>query len=185
MNVLWSLIVLFSLLSLLFFSPDNILPSLLSGATNGITLAFSLLPIYVVWSGLVSLAEKSGLSDKISALLSPITRKLFPNESPETRKLIAMNFSANLIGASGASTPLGIQAVHSMKRDGHRATHSMILFTVINVTSIQLIPTTVISLRAQAGSSTPYDVILPTLIVSTVVTVIGVLAVFAFRKIKK
>lgn len=165
--------------------PDDILSSLLSGASNALNLAISLFAVYVLWSGIIALMEKSGLSQKIAKILSPITKKLFRGESEDTRKYIAMNFSANLLGAGGAATPLGIKAVESMKRNGDKATFSMILFTVINVSSIQLIPTTIISLRTQAGSNTPYDILLPCLIVSSISTVLSVVAVFLFCKRKK
>ncbi|MBQ2714901.1 MAG: hypothetical protein IJF76_04660 [Clostridia bacterium] len=174
--------IIFSLFCSVFINPDLILPTMLSGVEKGISLAFSLLAVYVLWSGIIALLDNSGLSKKIAKLLSPITRKLFKGESEQTHAYISMNFSANLLGAGGAATPLGIKAVESMRRQGNTPTLSMILFTVINTTSIQLLPTTIISLRAQAGSSTPYDTVIPTIIVSVLTTIIGVLAVFCTRK---
>lgn len=182
MNFLWFFVILFSAVFMIFFSPDNILSTMLVGVDKGINLAISLLPVYVLWSGILALSEKSGLSDKIAKVLSPVTKKLFGGEDEQTRMLIAMNFSANLLGAGGAATPLGIRAVQKMKNHGQTATFSMILFTVINTTSIQLLPSTVITIRAQNGSLTPYDTILPTLIVSIFTTVLGVLTVFALKK---
>ena len=163
-------------------TPDKILPALLDGADNAFGLAVSLFAVYVLWSGIIALMEKSGISRKIAQILSPITRKLFPDESEDTRKLIAMNFSANLLGAGGAATPLGIQAVESMKRNGDKPTFSMMLFAIINVSSIQLIPTTIISLRAQAGASAPYDILVPSVLVSCTTTVLGVVALFLLKK---
>lgn len=182
MNFIWFFIVIIGLAVMLFSSPDAILPALLSGTQKGIDIAFSLLAVYVLWSGIVEILKKSGLSTRLSRLLSPITRKLFPNESDKTREYVALNFSANLLGAGGAATPLGIKAVESMQRRGDKITFSMVLFTVINTTSIQLIPSTVIALRANSGSTTPYDIILPTLIVSVTTTLLGVFITYLFKK---
>lgn len=182
MNILWFFVIISSAFALLFCSPDSFLSTMLQGVENGLTLSVSLCSIYVLWSAILALLEESGLSIKIAKLLSPITRKLFKGESEEVRRYIAMNFSANLLGAGGAATPIGIKAVNSMKKRGNSPTFSMILFTVINTTSIQLLPTTVISLRAQYGSLSPYDTVLPTLLVSVVTTVIGVLAVCLFKR---
>lgn len=174
MNAIWFTVITLSCIILTITSPESVLPAFLTGAENGVNLALSLLPIYIVWSGLISVMDSSGLSQKISKLLSPLTRKLFPNESEETQKYITLNFSANLLGAGGAATPLGIQAVRSMSR-GDKITPSMVLFAVINTTSIQLIPTTVISLLSSNGATNPYSIIIPTIIISTLSTLLAVL----------
>lgn len=174
MNAIWFTVIITACAILTITSPENVLPSFLKGAENGVNLAFSLLPIYIVWSGLISIMDESGLSSKIGKLLSPISRKLFPNESEETRKYITLNFSANLLGAGGAATPLGIQAVKSMQK-GNKITSSMVLFAVINTTSIQLIPTTVISILSSNGATNPYSIIIPTIIISTLSSLLAVL----------
>ena len=128
MNFLWFFVILFSAIFTIFSNPDTLLPTMLGGVEKGINLALSLLSVYVLWSGILALSEKSGLSDRMAKALSPVTRTLFRDEDEQTRMLVAMNFSANLLGAGGAATPLGIRAVQSMKKSGNIATFSMILF---------------------------------------------------------
>ena len=182
MNFIWTLITIFSCFVLIIFLPSDLLPAFLSGAQNGVDICFSLLPIYLVWSGIIALIEESGLSKKISKILSPIINKLFEGESEQTKEYVTLNFTANLLGAGGASTPLGIKAIRAMQGDKEKITSHSVLFTVINTTSIQLLPTTIISLLAQNGASAPYSVVLPTLIISSLSTVLAVLIWSIFCK---
>lgn len=182
MNAIWITVSLISCILLLINSPESILPAFLTGAENGVKLCVTLLPVYIVWSGIISIMEESGLANKVSKLLSPITRRLFKGESEQTQKYITLNFSANLLGAGGAGTPLGIKAIRSMQGDSEKITPHSVLFTIINTTSIQLIPSTIISLLAQNGANEPYGIILPTLIVSTISTVLAVLLYQIFVK---
>ncbi len=184
MNAIWLTTVIVCSITLLFSAPESILSAFLSGAKNGVDLALTLLPVYVVWSGIVGVMDACELSDKISALISPLIKKLFPKESNQTHKLISMNLSCNLLGAGGAATPLGIRAIHSMQEGNRNIVPSAVLFTVINTTSIQLIPSTVISLLTEAGASAPYSIILPTIIISTLSTLLAVLlwSVFCMKQ---
>lgn len=175
MSIVWLTIIIVSFIAIIFLSPDSLLPALLTGTENGINLAFTLIPIYIVWSGIITIMDATGISKKIAKFLSPLINRLFPHENETARVYIAMNFSANLLGAGGAGTPLGIKAIESMQKDGSRATPSMVLFAVINTTSIQLIPTTIISLLTSNGASNPQSIILPTLIISTLSTLLAVL----------
>ncbi|MDE5911500.1 MAG: hypothetical protein K2H24_04120, partial [Clostridia bacterium] len=96
-------------------------------------------------------------------------------ESDLALEYITLNFSANLLGMGGAATPLGIKAMECMQDNSQKATDNMILFMVINSTSIQLIPATIIGLRASAGSNAPSDIILPSLLATLISTVTGVI----------
>ena len=170
---------------MLFTSPSALLPSLITGTETGINLSISLLAVYCLWSGVIAVMEGSGLSTKISKLLSPVIKKLFPNESDKTREYVSLNIATNMLGAGGAATPLGIKAVTSMYQSGTRATFSMVLFTVINTTSVQLIPSTVMGILTSEGATSSHDIILPSLIASTVATILGVILVYLFEKRKK
>lgn len=175
MNLIWTIVILISCIGLLFLNPEIILPSFLTGAENGLKLCVTLLPIYLVWSGVISVMEDSGLSKKIAKLLSPVINKLFKGESEQAKEYVTLNFTANLLGAGGAGTPLGIKAIRLLQGDKQKITPHAILFTVINTTSIQIIPTTIISLLLTNGASEPYCVVLPTLIISSLSTVLAML----------
>ena len=93
--------------------------------------------------------------------------------------------SANLIGIGGAATPMGIKAMEQMQDGSIYATDNMILFMVINTTSIQILPATIIGLRTAAGSSNASDIIIPSLIATTISTISGILLCLIFRKFKR
>ena len=182
MNKAWIAVVTVCGTIIALTSPDDLLTALLLGAESAVSLSVRLLPAYVVWSGILALIEKSGLGNKIAKFMSPIITRLFRGESEATRGHITMNFTANLLGMGGAATPLGIKAISAMDDGSGRATKNQVLFTVMNATSLSLIPTTLISLRLSYGSASPSDIILPSVIVSAVSTLISTLAVSVFSK---
>lgn len=167
--------MLASLVVLLFTSPENAFGVMIDGASDAIALSIKLLAIYMVWLGVLRMMEASKLDKKLSKLLRPVVCKIFKGESDETYDKICLNLSTNMLGMGGASTPAGIKAMKLMSDGSDKATDNMIMLLVINATSIQLIPATMIALRAQAGSQNPSDIILPTLISSGVATLAGML----------
>lgn len=177
--------VVSALLALIFVNPNAVLGEMISAGTSSFTLCLELVAIYAVWLGLLELVDKSGLSEKIAKLLRPLIRKLFKTKTPESERLIAMNLSANMLGLGNASTPLGMQAVKELDDNSGIATFGIIMLIVVNTTSIQLLPSTIIGLRTTAGSQNPADIILPTLISTTITTGVGILLVLLCEKIRK
>lgn len=182
MNKIWLFVMGICMIIMTVISPESVLETFLSGAENAVELTLVLLPIYVVWSGVLELMNASGLGSVVAKLFSPLTRKLFPGESQRAKEYISMNFAANLLGMGAAATPLGISAVNSMDDGSEKATEAMSIFTVINTTSLQLIPSTLIALRIKAGSGSASDIILPALIVSMITTVFAVILVKIFKR---
>ena len=122
MNIIWIVLFIISVISLCFGDPTKVLSGLLVASNNAVKLSFELCAIYAIyaiWLGLFSILEKCGLSEKLSKLLSPIINKIFgkSNLSAESKQYVSMNISANLLGMSGAATPLGIKAIESMQKD--------------------------------------------------------------------
>ena len=185
MNIFWLMMMLFSMLVLLITSPSAMLEEMIGASTSALSLVVELCAVYVVWLGFIELIDASGLAEKLAKLLRPLIKKIFKVDNEETQKLIALNLSANMLGVGNASTPLGIKAVSALDDHTGKANFAMIMLIVINATSIQLLPTTVIGLRASAGSSDPADIILPTLIVTVTTTVIGILLVHGIEKLRK
>ena len=112
----------------------------------------------------MKIAEKSGLTSLIAKLLSPITSKLFPDYDKNSKeiKAICMNITANLLGLGNAATPFGIAAMKELNKNNPQknvATNSMIIFILLNTASIQLVPTTIASMRLKYGSKNPLDII--------------------------
>jgi spore maturation protein A len=139
--------------------------ALLGGGGAAITLSLSLGGAMCLWGGLLRVAEKAGVTERLSKWMSPLMRLLFPGLPPDGAacRAILMNIAANLLGLGNAATPFGIKAMEELQACNPRpdyASRHMITFVVLNTASIQLLPTTVATLRLEAGSSSPM-VILP------------------------
>lgn len=185
MNKLWLFMMLLGSIILLITNPSVTITTMMDAGATSLQLCIELCAIYAIWLGLFEILEQTGLSEKLAKLLNPLIKKLFPSSNPEVRKYIALNMSANLLGLGNAATPSGIKAMKGLEDGSAIANFSMIMLMVINATSIQLFPTTTISLRANAGSTSPADIILPTIIVSLISFASGIALVFLFSKIFK
>lgn len=183
MNAIFTVVFIASAAAMLFIAPDELLPSLLGGAESAAKMALTLFCIYAVWMGLSKLAEKSGLSKGAAKALKPLSKKIFKTQNEAALENLAMNLSCNLLGIGGAATPYAVKAIGELEKD--KNTFAQKLLFVINATSIQIIPSTVIALRATAGSSSAFDIFLPSLICTCVSTGLAVLLFILSQKIKK
>lgn len=186
MNTIYVVMMIGSLLLVTITAPESALSIMLGGAKSAIGLSVSLCAIYTVWLSVLQVIDKTGMGKALSKAFKPLTKKLFKGESDLALEYITLNFSANLLGMGGAATPLGIKAMEYMQDGSDKASDNMILFVVINATSIQLLPATIIGLRASKGSASASDIILPSLIATTFSTLIGVIMckVLAGKKVK-
>lgn len=186
MNKIWIVLFISSIIAICLFDPSKVLSGLLTASNNAVKLSFELCAVYAIWIGLFSILEQSGLSKKVSKLLSPIINKIFGknNLSDESKKYVSMNMSANLLGMSGAATPLGIKAIESMQKDNNdknSVSFPMIMLIAISCSSIQLLPTSIIGMLSNAGSSNPTGIILPSIICSILSTSIAIILVYLFH----
>ncbi|MDE6550088.1 MAG: spore maturation protein [Clostridia bacterium] len=175
MNFVFFLMVAISMIVLTIISPDSAFGVMLSGARKSIELALSLFAIYSIWLSILEIMDKIGLNKQLNKLFKPINKRLFKGESDKALEYISLNLSANLLGMGSAATPMGIKAIESMSDGSEKASDNMALLMVINATSIQLVPATVIGMRLAAGSASASDIILPSLIATAVSTVCGVI----------
>lgn len=183
MNLFWLLMMLSSILVLLITNPSAVLSEMLRASADALELCIELCAVYAVWLGIMELVDASGLSEKLAKFLRPLIKKIFKVDDAETQKIIALNVSANMLGLGNASTPMGIKAMQKLDDGSGKANFAMIMLVVLNATSIQLLPTTVIGLRASAGSENPSDIIIPTLIATFCTTVLGIFLVHFIDKI--
>lgn len=188
MRRIWYVVMLASLIALCIINPENSINAMMDAGEKAVMLSIKLIGVYAIWLGILGIVDQTKLSDKISSLLSPIIDFLFgKNLDQQTKNYISMNLSTNILGMGNACTPLGIKAMNGLdKLNNHSTTAStaMIMLMVINATSIQLLPTTIIGLRASYGSTTSSDIIIPSIIATTLTTVLGVLLVKLCSKIK-
>ncbi|MDE6504745.1 MAG: hypothetical protein K2L42_02625 [Clostridia bacterium] len=179
MNVIFSAIFIASLIVMSVIAPDKLLSSLLGGAERSAKMALTLFCIYAVWMGLSRLAEKSGLSKQAARALKPLSRRLFKTSNEAALENLAMNLSCNLLGVGGAATPYAVKAIGELEKENNERAQKLLF--VINATSVQIIPSTVIALRTSAGSAAAFDIFLPSLICTAFSTAIAVFLFLSWR----
>ena len=194
MNYIWFLLILTAvIIGICSGQMDKVSESVIGGIKSTIDLAIFIVGIMTFWMGIMKIAEKSGLIDKIAKLLTPIGRVLFP-EIPNTKEGnevlgdVAFNFSANAFGLGNAATPMGIKAIKKMQefnKDKDSASNPMCMLLAMNTAGFQLIPVTVIAVLVKAGADNPAEVIIPTLIVTTIAFFSAIIIAKVFEKVWK
>ncbi len=177
MNTIWTILLLISLLFLLFTSPQSLLSATIDGANDALQTSATLLTVYCFWNGFFALLEQSEATTLLAKVFTPLVKRLFGTLSPKATAYLTLNMSANLLGVSNASTPSAIKAIELMEGDNTRLSRQGAMLFVLNATSIQLFPTTVVGLRASYGSTAPTDIVLPTIIATFTTTILGILLV--------
>lgn len=180
MTVIWTGMVLISIVCGLWTGRGPaVAAAAMEGATAGVELCLSMAGVLCLWMGVMEIMRRSGLSEKLSRLLMPLLRRLYPAfaRDKDVMDTISANVSANLLGLGNAATPLGLEAARKMSRKTPGvASDALCMLVVCNTASIQLIPTTVASVRAAAGCAAPFD-ILPAVWLSSAISVcVGVAA---------
>ena len=180
-NYIWFFLIFCGILvGLLSGNGDTISKAIINSCGSTVTFVIELTGIMCFWCGVMKVAENSGLTEKISKLLKPILKLIFKEAAKDEKALgaIVMNLTANMMGLSNAATPFGIKAMEEMDRlngDKETASNDMALFLVLNATCIQLVPSTIISIRAACNSANPGIIILPTLVSTAIAAIVGVL----------
>src|SRR5665647_49644 len=166
---------------------DQVTKAAIDSANGAVTLCIGLAGVMCLWVGIMKIAEKSGLTDKIAKVTMPLVTLLFPEIKGKQKAVssVVMNLTANFMGMGNAATPLGIKAIKELddlNNEKTIATNSMCMLIVLNTSMIQLVPTTLIALRSSAGSINPSDVMGPIWIASLFTTIAGILMVKILQK---
>ena len=151
----------------------------MEGAAAAVELCLSMAGVICLWNGVMAVMRSCGLTDGLSRLFRPVLGRLLPQACRDRETLTALsgNVSANLLGLGNAATPLGITAARRMARDcGGRASDELCLLVVLNTASIQLLPTTVASVRAALGAVSPFDILPAVWLASALSVATGLLA---------
>ncbi len=164
--------------------------SILTNANEALDLILNLMPIIVLWTGILKIAEASGLLDKFARLLSPLLRKIFPTVPKDNKALgyISSNIAANMLGLGSAATPAGLKAMNELQKINPKkdtASTPMITFLILNTAGVTLIPTTILALRVAYKSSSPGEIILPAIIATVCSSIAGLTLDYIIRRKKK
>ncbi len=179
MNTLFTLVFLSCCFFLLCKNPDGFLEAMLEGGGKAAATCFALIATYSVWMGLMRVWEDSGVARGVAKLVKPLAKKILQTEDEEALQNASMNLSVNLLGISGAATPYGVKAAQLLDRTDN-AEYSSAMFFVLNATSLQILPASMVAVRAAMHSSNPTDIILPTLLTTAFSTLVGVLLTRVF-----
>lgn len=162
-NYIWSAFVVISVVFAAFCGNMNLVSQgAIDGAKQAIELLFTIGAMMCLWSGIMNIAENTGITRAVSKLFAPLMRVLMPDYkgNKAVTGAVCSNITANLLGLGNAATPLGLEAMRRMKEGGCvRANNSMIIFVILNTASIQLVPATVAALRQSAGAQSPFNIL--------------------------
>lgn len=187
MSLIWTVMVGASVIcGLLLGNGEAVATAALEGASAGVELCLSMTGVLCLWLGVMEIMRRSGLAEGLSRLLRPVLRRLYPDFSKDRQVMdaVSANVSANLLGLGNAATPLGLEAARGMAaKSPGVASDSLCMLVVCNTASIELIPTTVASLRAAAGCATPFDILPAVWLASVVSVTAGVTAAKLFSKV--
>ncbi|MDD3242256.1 MAG: spore maturation protein [Eubacteriales bacterium] len=191
MNTIWIILLAASAVCAIVFGKGEALGgAALAGAARAVETVLGLCAAFALWSGVLKAAQACGVQRLLSRPLAPLLKKLFPTAfaDEEARQAITANLAANMLGLGNAATPAGIAAIARMKtleNSAGTATDEMCMFLVLNMSSVQLFPATVVALRAAAGSASPADIALPALLATVVTTIFGITATWVLARVRR
>ena len=187
MSVIWVIMVGLSIVcGLATGHGEAVASAALEGASAGIDLAIAMAGALCLWLGVMEIMRRSGLAAGLSHLLRPVLKRLYPDfaRNEPVMNAVSANVSANMLGLGNAATPLGLEAARLMAEQSPGvASDSLCMLVVCNTASVQLIPTTVASLRAAAGCRTPFDILPAVWLTSAIALAVGITAAKLFARL--
>lgn len=167
LNIIWPVFIIISFVySILNGNIEKINQSIFDSTSSAVQLTITFFGTICLWNGIMKIAQETSFTRKLTKILRPIINFLFPDciNNEKVKEEISMNIIANILGLGNAATPLGLKAMKTLQKENNKKdtiSPSMAMFIVINTASIQLIPTTVIAIRASLNSSNPTQIIFP------------------------
>jgi spore maturation protein A len=189
LNYIWlTLVIVAVVLGGINGKIENVTKSAIDAAGNAVTLAIGLIGMMALWLGIMKIAEDSGLMTLVARGISPVMRRLFPDVPKDHPAMgsMMMNIAANMLGLSNAATPMGLRAMEDLQKLNKHpevATNAMCTFLTINTAGLQLIPASMVSLMASAGSTDPTAIIGTTFAATLMAITAGIIAVKVLEKL--
>ena len=180
LNILWPIFIILSVIySIISGNIEKVNTGIFNSLSEAVELSITFLGTICLWSGIMEIAKRTSLINKLNKILKPVINFLFPDlkNNEIAKQEISMNMIANILGLGNAATPLGIKAMKTMQKDNKKKdtlSNSMMMFIVINTASIQLIPTNVIAIRTSLNSQNPTSIIIPVWIATIIAGFVGI-----------
>lgn len=190
-SVIWIVLILSGILYYFITGNlDALNNEILTNANKALELMLELMPIIVLWTGIMKIAEDSGLLHKFSRLLEPFLKKIFPSVPKDNLALgyIASNIAANAMGLGSAATPFGLKAMSELQKINETkdtASEAMITFLVLNTAGVTIIPTTILAMRVMYNSHNPSEIIVPAVLATACSSIAGLTLDYFIRKRRK
>lgn len=188
-NIIWLLfIVIGTVVAFFTGNIEAVTNAAVDYAEISVNLAIGLIGIMALWLGMMKIAEESGLVQILGKAVKPLLIRLFPDvpEDHPAMGAIVMNMAANILGLGNAATPLGLKAMQELQKinpNKDTASNAMCTFLAINTSSVTLVASSVIALRASAGSENVGQIIGPTIIATLASTIAAIIAVKLLQKL--
>ncbi len=177
LNYLWTFMIIAGIVyGTMTGNIEGVSNGLIEGGGEAVSLCITMLGIVSIWTGLMNIAQKSGLIESIQKKIQPLIHYFFPNipKGHPAAEYITINIIANLCGLGWAATPAGLKAMEELSKlnpNSDKASDEMCTFLIINISSLQLIPVNIIAYRSQYGSVNPTAVIVPGLLATLCSTI--------------
>lgn len=187
-SIIWVILVLIGILYYFFTGNlDALNNEILTNANKALELMLEIMPVIVLWTGIMKIAEDSGLLHKFAQLLEPLLKRLFPSVPKDNLALgyIASNIAANAMGLGSAATPFGLKAMVELQKINEKkdtASEAMITFLVLNTAGVTVIPTTILAMRVMYNSHNPSEIILPAVLATACSSIGGLTMDYFIRK---
>lgn len=182
LNKIWPFFIIISFIySIYSGNIFNVNNAIFSSAEQTVNLCLTLFGTICLWNGIMKIAVNTSLIEKLTKFLKPLISLIFPEikNNKKISKEISMNMVANILGLGNASTPLGLKAMESMQKENKnksKLNNSMAMFILVNTASLQIIPTTVISIRSSLGSKDPTKIILAVWVATIVAFLVAIIS---------
>ena len=188
LNMIWAVMILMGIgVAIVTGNIAAITTGSIDSTRSAVDVVIQMVGIVCMWTGLMKIAEASGLIDSIAGKMMPLLRFLFPEVPVENKAMnhISTNLIANALGLGWAATPAGIMAMkelQALKQTAPRvASHAQCMFLIVNMSSLQIISVSVVADRSAMGASNPADVLMPGILVTAVTTVVGIVVAKLLR----
>ena len=188
LNIIWPIFIIMSFIFAILTGKLNELnTAIFSSSTEAVQTTITFLGTMCLWSGLMKIIQETTLIYKINNVLRPVMKIIFPKikKEDEAYNAITMNMSANVLGLGNAATPLGLKAIEILQQENPKKdalSDNMAMFIILNTASIQIIPTTVIAIRASLGAQNPAAIIVPIWIATVIADIVGIIVTKIFLK---
>lgn len=192
LNIIWPIFIIISYMYAIFSGNiEKINNSIFDSAKSAVELTITFFGTVCLWNGIMQIAKETTLMEKITKILQPIMKFLFPEIKKDStaNQEMSMNIVANILGLGNAATPLGLKAMKTLQKENNKKdtlSDTMMMFIILNTASLQIIPTTVIAIRSSLGAKEPTEVIVPVWIATICAAIAGVIAAkILIKKVKK